>query len=422
MKNVTNFLLLLLFLGNPILSFAQGGTAVPFVLIHPSPQLNGMAGAFSGLPTENPFGMYFNPAQLAYFARNNNFAAAFYLKNHRWLPQFNFSDLYFKSNAINAGYSTDGLIGQIPVHLGLGFINSKLNLGKNIWVDEMGNELGVFESWEKYQQFGVGIGLDWKVSFNFGLALKKITSHLTDVRVGSELSPGESKATTYDYGFLMMAPLSDFFKFPEFEHFFVFESIRPSLNFSFGLTVQNIGDRMLYIDRRRADPLPRMGHVGYGLSADLQGVYQGVTLQLIKADWASEAEDLLVDRHKDGSWDYVGFPGEINLIDHVLLGNYNDEITVYQGYRFRLLETFEYSYGYYRGAGFDPYIKTHGFVVSSKGLFKVLAAATENEILREVFSGIAIQYATSKYFSTERSNPLNETTFDGLIISLHGLF
>ncbi len=205
---------------------AQGGTAVPFVRIHPSPQLNGMAGAFSGLPTDNPFGMYFNPAQLGRFAKDNNFSTAFYLKNHRWLPQFNFSDLYFKSNAVNLGYSTDKLIHQVPVHLGLGFINSKLNLGKNIWTDEMGNELGVFESWEKYQQFGVGIGLDWKINFNFGLALKKITSNLTDIRIDS-VSSGKSKATTYDYGFLMVAPLSNFFKFPEFGHFFIFESIRP---------------------------------------------------------------------------------------------------------------------------------------------------------------------------------------------------
>ncbi len=400
---------------------AQGGTAVPFVRIHPSPQLNGMAGAFSGLPTDNPFGMYFNPAQLGRFAKDNNFSTAFYLKNHRWLPQFNFSDLYFKSNAVNLGYSTDKLIHQVPVHLGLGFINSKLNLGKNIWTDEMGNELGVFESWEKYQQFGVGIGLDWKINFNFGLALKKITSNLTDIRIDS-VSSGESKATTYDYGFLMVAPLSNFFKFPEFGHFFIFESIRPSLNFSFGLTVQNIGDKMRYIDSRQADPLPRTVHMGYGLSAGLQSCFKDLTLQLIKIDYASEAEDLLVNRRKDGSWYYVAFPGEINLVNHVLLGKYNNEIIIYQGYRFKLLEIFEYSYGYFRGAGFDPYIKTRGFLISSKGLFKALAAVTGNKILRKVFSDISIQYATSKYFSTDRSHPLNDTTFDGLIISLHGLF
>ncbi|MEJ2054049.1 MAG: hypothetical protein P8X42_09030 [Calditrichaceae bacterium] len=47
---------------------AQGESAVPFVTIQPSPGLNGMAGAYTALPTHDTFGFFYNPAQTGYFS------------------------------------------------------------------------------------------------------------------------------------------------------------------------------------------------------------------------------------------------------------------------------------------------------------------------------------------------------------------
>ena len=46
---------LIFFTLNLNILFAQGVVAVPFVRIHPSPNLNGMAGAFTGTPTDGDF-------------------------------------------------------------------------------------------------------------------------------------------------------------------------------------------------------------------------------------------------------------------------------------------------------------------------------------------------------------------------------
>jgi len=413
-------ILILIFLPSSLL--AQGGVAVPFVRINPSPQLNAMAGAFSGLPTSNPFGMFFNPAQLGQFARTYNFSTSFYIRKADWLPHFDFSDRYFKSKAMNFGYSTNKLIPNLPLHIGIGFIDSKVGLGKNIWTDETGKELGVFESWEKYQQFGLGIGIDWKVKFNFGFAFKNITSNLAPVSVGFEKRPGESKATVYDYGFLMTVPLPDFFTPPQIKQLFVFEDLQTSVDLSAGFALQNVGDSIRYIDSRKQSPFPRLATLGYGLSANITGHIHGVKLQLLKADWSSQAQDILVAHHPDGSWDYEGFPGRINLFDHLISGKFNDDVVIFQGYRIKVFESFEYSYGYFRGQGWDPYIKTSGFMISSQGLGKALQNTIQNDLLKEIVSKIIIQYATSKYSSTDRSHPLYGTRFDGLIISFKELF
>jgi hypothetical protein len=70
---------------------AQGEAAVPFLLIQPSANLNGMAGAYTALPTNDTFGAYYNPAQLGFFGQCENFSYQ-YMKVD-WLPSFNFSGL-----------------------------------------------------------------------------------------------------------------------------------------------------------------------------------------------------------------------------------------------------------------------------------------------------------------------------------------
>jgi len=92
MKQYLIFLLAISFCASSTI-YAHEQTAVPFIGIHPGPNLNAMAGAFTALPTNDVFGQYFNPAQLGNFGRERNFSFQFYPAKTKWLPVFNYPDL-----------------------------------------------------------------------------------------------------------------------------------------------------------------------------------------------------------------------------------------------------------------------------------------------------------------------------------------
>ncbi|WP_456409153.1 hypothetical protein [Caldithrix abyssi] len=402
-------------------SFAQGSTAVPFVTIHPAPHLNGMAGAFTALPTADPFGQFFNPAQLATFARQNNFAVQFYPQKTRWLPQFTFSDFTFSSTAAAFGYSSDKILRDVSLSFAAGFVKSTLDLGNNIWTDEAGNQLGTFHSDETYQQFSFGMGLDWYIKFNMGFALKNIKTNLYPTNVGIEDQKKDRSARTIDYGFLLIIPATDLLNVKGFSCSSLGQ-VQPFFDLSFGFSVLNVGDEMHYIYENQAAPFPRTAAIGYGLSMGLDGHVWDTRLRLIKADWSAEARNLLIELKADESWNYVAFPGKINFKDHVLLGKYDQYITIYQGYRFQLLEFIEFSFGYFRGSGYHPYIKTQGIQISSTGIGKIFSARIDHLILKELLNKLSVSYVWSKYSSTETSHPLNGTELKGLTLTLRGLF
>ena len=127
---------------------AHSQTAVPFLLVQPSPELNGMAGAFTALPTDDPFGSFYNPAQIGNFGHQDNFATHFYLSDVTWLPQFNFSDLTYNNLGFGLGYNLQKIYPKVPLSVGLGYIRTRLELLDNHATDENGNDLGTFSSLE----------------------------------------------------------------------------------------------------------------------------------------------------------------------------------------------------------------------------------------------------------------------------------
>jgi hypothetical protein len=78
MKNTSFLTILILFNLFQITNLAQGEAAVPFLLLNPSPSLSAMGSNGTALPTENPFGFLWNPAQLGYTSQKNNFSYIFY--------------------------------------------------------------------------------------------------------------------------------------------------------------------------------------------------------------------------------------------------------------------------------------------------------------------------------------------------------
>jgi len=248
--------------------YAQGESAVPFLLIAPGARPGGMGEAGAAMANDAT-AIFWNPAGLAFQYEdpeidNRGEASLMHVK---WLPQFNFSDLWYDYLAVRYYVDDIGMLGASITFL---------NLGKNHATDENGNDLGTFDSFE----YAITVAYATKLEENLGIGvnLKFIQSNLTDknLQVGSENRDGRSSSFAVDLGVKWV---------PAYE----FLGNRLAL----GANLSNFGPKMTYIDEDQADPLPtnlRLG-VAYKL---LDDEFNQITL-------VYDANKLLVNREGTSS-------------------------------------------------------------------------------------------------------------------------
>jgi hypothetical protein len=215
--------------------FAVGETAVPFLTIAPGARSGGM-GETGVAHSNNANAIFYNPALLAYQydldykLGTNKFQAN--LMHTKWLPKFNFNDLYYDYAAARYYIEDFGM-----VSIGLTY----LNLGENQWTDTGGNLIGTFTSNEMALAAGYSFFVDNNLSI--GTNLKYIYSNLSSVQVENETGTGQSSGFAIDLGLVWK---------PEY-----FED-----KFTLGFAVNNIGPAMSYVDKDQADPLPTQMRLG----------------------------------------------------------------------------------------------------------------------------------------------------------------
>jgi hypothetical protein len=389
-------------------SNAQGEYALPFILIQPGPNLNGMAGTFTALPTLDAFGPYYNPAQLGNFGRGINFSVQFYPKAVAFLPQLDLSDLNFNSSAVCTGYDLEKIFPQLPLSLGIGLINSKINLGMNIITDENGMELGRFKSWESCTAYSIGLGIDYFLRLNLGITLKKIESKLAFNTV---------KADAADYGMQCIIPVSELAEKICKSELLIIKEFKPRFDVSMGYAVLNVGDKFMYLDSDQKDPLPKQARMGYAVSIGAGKQIEDMQLDVLKWEWSSEAVDYLIDRDQAGNGYYVSSPGKIKIWDNVLLGKSDKNVRINKGWRVNLSEIFQYSHGTSRDLYYRVEQRTSGWMLSSSGIFKLLAVESKNSLLNFVARHIDIAYCKMKY--SIRNDGLHRE-FEGIAVSIYG--
>ncbi|MEJ2542728.1 MAG: type IX secretion system outer membrane channel protein PorV [Calditrichaceae bacterium] len=293
--------------------FAQGEAAVPFLLITPGARNGGLGEAGVAL-VNDANAIYWNPAGLAFQYENpeTDYRNEITLMHSKWLPQFNFDDLYY-----------DYLAGRFYVgDLGmLGGSITFLNLGKNVWTDETGEELGTFDSFE----YAVTLSYATKLASNTGIGinLKLIQSNLTDfeVKVGTETGDGQATAFAVDLGMLWT---------PDYEF------LDNKLNVGFNLA--NFGPRITYIDADQADPLPT--NLRAGLSYHLMDDgFNRITLiydinRLLVVKDTSGTSDNVFKAAFYSSWTEYSFRESMKKFTHAfgLEYNYGTLIALRTGY------------------------------------------------------------------------------------------
>jgi hypothetical protein len=413
MKTTSFLSILFLFNLFSVTSFAQGEAAVPFLLMNPSPSLRAMGATGTALPTEDPFGFLWNPAQLGYISQTNNLSYIFYPAKLEWLPAFNL-DLELKAIAFNAGYNFKDLIG-IPLSFGLGYSNPEVNFGTFVRTDENGNVIGTFEAKDYYDAYSFGLGIDIGVQLSIGYTIKDVTSILADAPSGADSLQLKAETTVNDFGILLNVPvlklIDDNMKVQLDENL----NAVPTFNFSMGYSKSNIGDSVSYIDAFQADPLPRVERLGYGISTGFDLVTDDFRINAFNLSFTVEAEDILVSRSWDSMyhWEYQD---DLDFWKNIVQIEGNEKIVSRTGTKLEFAETFTYNFGHFSGRGYGQR-KTNGYEFRLKGLLKVAALWAKHPVTDFLSDHFDIRYYNTNYFAGHDF----ETKMTGLAFYVHNL-
>jgi len=247
--------------------YAQGESAVPFLLIGPNSLNAGMGETGTGM-INDASAMFWNPAGLG-FQKGNQVS----ITHSPWLPGLGLSDLFY--DYLAGKYYMKKLKGTIGVSI------TYLNIGKIIRTDEFGNEIGDYQAFDG--ALAVGYGTKVTKDLGVGVVTRFIYSKLAVGKVGNEQGSG----TAYDLSF----DISGLWRPSKTKLKFINNKL------GIGINISNIGPKVTYVDNDQADPLPTNLRLGFAYDI-YQSEFNNLTLT---ADFAK----LLVKRREEGKSDPV---------------------------------------------------------------------------------------------------------------------
>lgn len=391
--------------------FAQGGTAVPFLLIDSSPEGNGMGGTAASMQSDDALAAIANPGQLGLFSLNNGLNAEMYTPKTEWLPGFQFDGLTYYAQAVNGGVNLANLCG-LPFSLsaGLGYSRIDLELGEFVETDENGNVIGQYHASETSDNLSAGLGFEYYVRIGLGWNFKTIRS---------DLGTASAKIEATDFGVLIGVPVMKIVSSLTGDELEIATKVTPSFDISLGDVTSNVGGSVSYIDAAQADPLPRTATIGGSIEGGLifksaHGERKLVTFSLIR-----QADDLLVSRSSGTNFSYQTGLGDINVMNNVILGKSNVNVNIRKGWQFQVAEAL-----YIRGGSVDgPGLaySTSGFSVCLRGVIRLLTfwspPATQS-LVEGVIEHFDLRYHSSTYSSF--NSPIDGTTTKALNFVVDG--
>jgi hypothetical protein len=402
---------------------AQGETALPFLLITPSIDGNGMGGIGTSVASDNATATIQNPAQLGLFGLRGLLNASIYTPRADWLPEFNLSGLTYDVWAVN---------GAVPVHkfvdlpfglaVGAGYSRTNLDLGRFAVTTLTGPAvIGYFDAWERSSNVTVGIGLDCVVKLSAGMTFKSVESHLSPVGTESEQTGGSANVSARDYGIMALLPLPELVEEAGAGSCELAQQLKPLLDVGFGYAQCNRGGAVVYADAAQSDPLPRKAALGLSVEAGV--VYSGFdpAWKPVSYMLVHEAEDILVKRANNGVWSYQEGLGDIGFMDHVIAGKTSPDVWVRKGWQVQAGEMVYIRGGSVHAPGLN--YETSGYTLRLGGIFKVIMLlspeAREAGWFRFLASVLDLQYTSAHYSGT--SSPIRDTAFKGINIVVRSI-
>lgn len=383
---VTFFLLLI----KPSLS--QEEAAVPFLELQQSPLLQGAGQIGVSVPMTEPLGFYYNPAQLGYFSRKNNFSILTLPQKTRWFKYLGPPNLSFQTLGMTASYNFKNKY-NLPLSIGAGYIHNIVTFGRS-------------DSYDTFDCFSIGAGYEYYLIFNTGFSVKPYTSVIADSPTGNQI---KANGTAFDFGTLITVPFSQLL-LNDVKYALDKESyFKPKIDLSLGYSILNLGKEIAYIDPAQADPIPRTARIGYTFNFGIDLFTNQIKLNAFDYSFSAEAEDVLINSDETGFHGYQSMLGDINFGKHLIELKGDQNVVVHRGHIFRLFETVIIASGRYNGNGFNNY-KSNGFGFSSEGIFKLLSRSIENNVIGFVANHFVLEYYhTNNFVDSEL-----ETNFQGI--------
>lgn len=390
--------------------FPQGEVSIPFLLLNPSPSNSAMGGTGTALPTDDPFGFLWNPAQLGYTSQTNNLSFNFYPADIKWLG---IDQVELKSLAFNAGFNFKSLTG-IPLSLGFGYSNVKFKLGEFVITGPNNPEpLGTYKPEYSYHAYSFGLGLDFGAQLSIGYSIKDINSFLADTSPHPDSGEVRAKNKVNDFGILINVPviklINDKVQISFNEEIIAY----PTFNISFGYSKSNIGDSVQFSGIPQSSPLPRVERIGYGISTGFDLTINDFRFNAFNLSFTSAAEDFLVSGYSN-SWEYQD---DLDFWDNVILIKGSNRVISRTGTKLDFAETFSFAFGHFSGLGYSDPQKTNGYEIRAKGLLKLFALLAQNPITDFIRDYLDIRYYNTNYFEAHEF----ETKMTGLAIYVHNL-
>ncbi len=379
-------------------NYAQSEAAVPGLYLNPSPKFNAMGMIGTSIPNNDPFGFYYNPAQLGYNSQNSNFSFQFYPAKTNWLG---FSNLSYNNTAFNVGYNFKNLLNGLSLSAGFGYIHSKMDYGPFIISSPNSpNPIGPFDSYDEFNAYGFGLGIEYNyIRFSVGMTYKKINSVLSSQTSVHFLGKGGANISAMDYGFLITAPIVKLID-PKY-NLFSYHNMDaiPYLNVSIGYARLNQGGEVYYIDPTQADPLPRTARLGYTFSAGFDIHFNNVSIRMLGYDFSVDADDELINQNFNStpSYSYQSGIGDIQIGRNLIELKSSDKVCVHKGNEFNFFDTFTYMIGRYDGHGYYNQ-KSSGIGIRAKGILQLLKTAVHSPVYNYLADHIDVQYYSAKLF------------------------
>ncbi len=390
--------------------FPQSEVSIPFLLLNPSPSNSAMGGTGTALPTDDPFGFLWNPAQLGYTSQTNNLSFNFYPADIKWLG---IDQVELKSLAFNAGFNFKSLTG-IPLSLGFGYSNVKFKLGEFVITGPNNPEpLGTYKPEYSYHAYSFGLGLDFGAQLSIGYSIKDINSFLADTSPHPDSGEVRAKNKVNDFGILINVPviklINDKVQISFNEEIIAY----PTFNISFGYSKSNIGDSVQFSGIPQSSPLPRVERIGYGISTGFDLTINDFRFNAFNLSFTSAAQDFLVSGYSN-SWEYQD---DLDFWDNVILIKGSNRVFSRTGTKLDFAETFSFAFGHFSGWGYSDPQKTNGYEIRAKGLLKLFALLAQNPITDFIRDYLDIRYYNTNYFEAHEF----ETKMTGLAIYVHNL-
>jgi hypothetical protein len=378
--------------------FAQGGgTAVPFLTIVPSALSRGMGNVGASLMESDAYSMYHNPALLGISDNQSEIMNSFNLTAPK-LNMMNWEYPRYFSIALQSKFNLKKNENDLPLSIGIGYINQSIDLGTFVRYGSDGRELGKYKSKEWSNTVSAAAVMNYWIRFGLGFNLKFVNSELSNVNFNIAKP---ASGTAIDFGVFANLPVLQSYKISDIYDF--------NLDLTIATVISNLGPALDYVNE--SDPLPRTSKLSYTVTSGIDARILKSKFNALVLNWSAEVEDLLVARDSIG-YNYKTIYSGTNVIDNLILLKSAYMADVRHGFRVSLMNTFQFYLGYFSGPGFSKNSETTGWAIQTTGLFKVLDA-----YLSGSFTAFLVKHIDIAYYKVQSDTKFPYSDFSVINLS-----